>query len=279
MNRRAEPIIVKHPHFPLIIAHRGASTLAPENTLAAFQRAMDAGVDGIEFDVRLTKDGVPVVYHDSSLQRIAGTKGRVIQYTSSELSGFDVGSWFNRKRPEAADPEFARLRIPTLRETLRSLESFDGLVYIELKCREEDVERLARAVCGEIRESPLLARIVVKSFKLTAIPHVRAMLTDVRTAALFAPKVRSLLRKSKHILDLTEEVGADEISVHYTLATRKVAEEAARRGVDLVIWTADRASWVKRAAELGVKAIITNEPVRLIAKRQEVFGSGPARDR
>ena len=257
--------------MPLIIAHRGDSARAPENTLAAFRSAVDAGADGIELDVRLTKDGEVVVFHDSSLTRIAGRKNKLIQLTADELRDVDAGSWFDRKKQSLANAKFAQEKIPTLAETLATLETFEGLLYIELKGRDEDIERLARAVCGMIRGSPLLPRIIVKSFKLHAIPLVKEFCPGVRTAALFAPKVRSLLRKNRHILDIPVETGADEISVHYTLATRKVCDESARRGLDVVIWTADHTRWIRRGIEFGLKAIITNDPAKMLAKRQEMM--------
>jgi len=83
---------------PLIIGHRGASAVAPENTMAAFREAIAAGCDGIEFDVRLTRDGVPVIIHDSTLRRTAGLAARVADLTWAELEQVDVGSWFARAR-------------------------------------------------------------------------------------------------------------------------------------------------------------------------------------
>ena len=259
--------------MPLIIAHRGDSVHAPENTLAAFRRAAEAGADGIEFDVRLTADGEVVVFHDSALTRIAGRNDRVIQLTLEELRAVDVGSWFNRRKQAFADRGFARERIPTLAETLSALEAFDGLLYVELKCREEDVERLTRAVSEVIGVSTSLPRIIVKSFKLRAISRAKELCPTVRTAALFAPKMRSILRRKRRLLDIAEETGADEISVHYTMATRKIADEAAQRGLDLVIWTADHPRWVRRGIELGIKAIITNDPAKMSAKRRELLTS------
>ena len=88
---------------PLIIGHRGASAHAPENTLAAFRMAIDAGADGIEFDVQLAKDGVPVVIHDFDLKRTGAYDVRVADLTSAELSGVDAGSWFNAVHPDMAD--------------------------------------------------------------------------------------------------------------------------------------------------------------------------------
>lgn len=256
--------------MPLIIAHRGASKHAPENTFAAFKRAVEAGADGIELDVRLAKDGVAVVFHDSSLKRIAGRKGKIAHYTSTELGTLDAGSWFNRHAPKLADPEYKNESVPTLAETLEFLKGFKGLIYIELKCKEADAQRLAKAVCGVICSSKLLSQIVVKSFKLNAIPYVKRFCPSVRTAALFAPKIKNILRKDKHLLNLAEEAGADEISLHYTLATRKLMKKAAKRNLRVIIWTADHPRWIRRGLKLGLAAIITNDPARLLKHRREV---------
>ncbi|MEO5858273.1 MAG: glycerophosphodiester phosphodiesterase family protein [Pyrinomonadaceae bacterium] len=258
--------------MPLIIAHRGDSKHAPENTLAAFKRAIDTGADGIEFDVRLAKDGIVVVFHDSSLKRIAYHKGKIAHYTSTELGTIDAGSWFNQHSPKLADPAYKNESIPTLADTLEFLKSFKGLIYIELKCKEADTERLAKAVTAVICTSKLLPQIVVKSFKLSAIPLLKTICPDVRTAALFAPKIKNILRKDKHLLDLAEEAGVDEISLHYTLATRKLMKRAAKRNLRVIIWTADNPRWIRRAINLGLAAIITNDPARLLERRREILG-------
>jgi len=258
--------------MPLIIAHRGASKHAPENTFAAFKRAVDSGADGIELDVRLAKDGIAVVFHDSSLKRIAGREGKIVDYTSTELGCIDAGSWFNRYAPKLAKPEYKNESVPTLAKTLAFLKDFQGLIYIELKCKEADTEQLAKAVTDVICESKLLSQIVVKCFKLSAIPHVKKFCPSVRTAALFAPKIKNILRKDKHVLKLAEEAGADEISLHYTLATRKLVKKAAKRNLNVIIWTGDNPRWIRRGIRLGLAAIITNDPARLLERRREVLG-------
>lgn len=262
--------------MPLIIAHRGASKHAPENTFAAFKRAIDAGADGIELDVRLAKDGVAVVFHDSTLKRIAGRNGKLSHFTSTELGAIDAGSWFNLYAPKLADPAYKNENVPTLAETLQFLKDFRGLVYIELKCKEADTEPLAKAVCEVVCGLKLLPQIVVKSFKLSAIPHIKKFCPNVRTAALFAPKIKNILSKDKHLLRLAEEAGADEISLHYTLATRKLMKKAARRNLRVIIWTADNPRWIRRGLKLGLAAIITNDPARLLARRNELLLNEPA---
>jgi len=254
---------------PLIIAHRGASALAPENTLAAFRRAIADGADGVEFDVRLSKDGEVVVFHDATLRRLSNRKNLVSSLDAAELEKIDVGSWFNRRKINPSNEDFSGETIPTLRGLLEFLKDFKGLIYIELKCREADTERLAKAVCEAISGSPLRPQMIVKSFQLETIPQIRRFCPEVTTAALFAPKIMTLLRKEKRLVNIAHELGADMISVHFSLATRKLMKKAARKNLPVTIWTADHPRWIKRAVDLGLFAVITNNPARLLEKRDE----------
>lgn len=252
---------------PLIIGHRGASAHAPENTLAAFQLALDVGADGVEFDVQLAKDGVPVVIHDSILERTALRPERVAELTSKQLGKIDIGSWFNKKFPKKARSEFANETVPTLAQVLDLLKDTNGLIYIELKCGDAEYEPLAKAVSNTIRDSHLLPQIIVKSFKLATIPVVRFHLPEVQTAALFEPTIMDFLRRRKHILAIAHEFGAHQISLHYSLITRKLVSLATEVNMPVTIWTADDPKWVKRCQKLGIKALITNVPARAIAAK------------
>ena len=173
----------------LIIAHRGVSARAPENTLAAIQMAIDAGADGVELDVQLARDGVPVVIHDETLFRYTRKKDKVTDLTSKQLARTDVGSWFNRKHRRFANPEFARETVPTLSNVLQALTGFSGLIYIELKCNQTNFRELTNAVCDVVSDHPLLPQIIIKSFKLAVIPEVQHRIAPVQTAALFAPEI------------------------------------------------------------------------------------------
>ncbi|HEY0458995.1 MAG TPA: glycerophosphodiester phosphodiesterase family protein [Pyrinomonadaceae bacterium] len=260
----------KSNNLPLIIAHRGASALAPENTFAAFKKAITDGAEGIEFDVRLSRDGETVVFHDATLSRLSVRKNLVSSLTAEELRAIDVGSWF-AKRKSNATGDFSAERIPTLKETLDFLKDFTGLIYIELKCRESETEKLVKAVCEIVSGSPLLPQIIVKSFQLEAIPRVRRRCPEVKTAALFAPKIMTILRKEKRLVNIAYELGADMISVHFSLATRKLMKKAEKRNLPVTIWTADNPRWVRRAFDLGLFAVITNNPAVLLAKRAEIL--------
>ncbi len=256
---------------PLIIAHRGASEIAPENTLAAFSQAIRDKADGIEFDVRLAKDGTAVVFHDEDLLRMAEKEVFIKDFTAAELKNFDVGSWFNLKNPDKADSKFSDERIPTLRETLEFLKDYKGIIYIELKCDAAEAKPLSKAVCDEIKSSSLLPNIIVKSFNLDVIPHVKRFCPAVRTATLFAPKVLILLRKEKRLINIARELEVDFMSLHFSLVTKKLMKKAERQNLKVAIWTADNPRWIKRGLKLGIEHIITNNPAGLLAKRREII--------
>jgi glycerophosphoryl diester phosphodiesterase len=249
---------------PLIIAHRGASAHAPENTLAAFQAAIDAGADGIELDVQLAKDGVAVVFHDYDLKRVASRNDEVRAVTAAEMGNVDVGQWFEKKTGNSA---FVGECVPTLASVLELLATVRPRIYIELKAEEGDASLLVAAVCGSIKDSPLLPQMIVKSFRLSVIPEVRERLPEVKTAALFAPTVMDYLRRKKHIVEIARELGADELSLHRSLASKKLCSLAADAGMPITIWTADNPRWIDRARERGIQAIITNDPSKMFAAR------------
>ena len=284
----------------LIIAHRGASAEAPENTLAAFRRAIELGADGVEFDVRLAADGVPVVIHDATLKRTAGIDRRVADITSAELARLDVGSWFNRHHGHLADEAYALERIPTLERVLDFLHdpeandsvspepreymqkpdrqggrdrqvdqyalayaraSATPLIYIELKIdTSAEVAPLTDAVARVIAVSPLLPNLIVQSFDLRVITRVREHLPDIKTAALFGSRLSHFVGGRHRIVDLALEHGANHLSLHHSLVTERMSTRAAAAGLPITAWTVNDPNYLPRAAELGVYAAITNDP-------------------
>ena len=249
---------------PLIIAHRGASAHAPENTLAAFRMAMVVGAGGVEFDVRLAKDGVPVVIHDGSLLRTAKLKAKVSELTSKELSEVDVGSWFNRRFRAKARPEFESETVATLEQSLTLLKDFNGQIYIELKAGAGNFRELSKAVCDVVHDSPLLPQIIIKSFKLASIPEVKHRLPGVQTAGLFGVDVMTMIRRREHIVTLASEFGADRISVHHSLVSTKLAIRAVEAGMPITVWTVDDPSWLTRHKKIEIHALITNDPAKFL---------------
>lgn len=253
----------------LIIGHRGASAHAPENTIMAFARAFADGADGVEFDVRLARDGVPVVIHDATLQRTLLSSHRVADVDSTRFQSLSAGLWFIHKHPGdpvKGDHEFARAYVPTLDETLEFTGPRSKVVYVELKCdTPSEHAPLAEAVVAQIRSHNLVSRAVVKSFAHDAIREVKRLAPEIRTAALFD---RSLSRPHitrRKIIALARDCGADEISLHRTLARRPVVEHARAEGFAVVTWTVDDPAWLRRARDWGLRAVITNDPARLRA--------------
>ena len=253
---------------PLIVAHRGVSAHAPENTHAAFQMAIDVGAEGIEFDVRLARDGVPVVIHDHNLFRTGRNRSKVSSLTSKELAEIDVGSWFNRRFAKRARFEFASETVPTLEKTLFLLKDFKGPVYVELKAGASDFRELSAAVCDVIRDSPLLPQIVAKSFKLAVIPEVRNCLPRLQTAALFAAEIMLFLRRREHIVTLADEFGAGRISVHHSLVTPNLVRRAAEANMPITVWTVDDPQWLGRRKNFNIDALITNDPAKFLVSRR-----------
>lgn len=237
---------------PLIIGHRGASTVAPENTMAAFREAIAVGADGIEFDVRLTRDGVPVVIHDRTLRRTGRVNQRIGDLSWQELSKVDVGSWFR--------PSFASETVPSLRELFELFESNHGSLYLEMKCDSPAEYRpLAEACCGLINEFSFKERVVVECFQLTAIKIVKEIDRDIKTAALFD---RAFTDQS--IITRATEIGAMAVALHHRLARKSLVEKSKQAGLHVAVWTVDDPTWVERAKEIGIDALMTNDPARML---------------
>jgi glycerophosphoryl diester phosphodiesterase len=251
---------------PLIIGHRGAAAVAPENTLVSFERALTDGADGIEFDVRLARDKVPVVIHDATLRRTVRRSGRIANFSSTELAEMDAGTWFNLRHPARALPVYTEARIPTLAQAFALLQKSAALLYVEMKCGAMDRVALAGEVAKLIRAFGIASRVRVESFDLMAIAEIKRIDSDLRTAALFDRRLTRPAPSARRMVEEAILCGAEEIALHYSLATRRTVQEGARRGLETIIWTADNPAWVERARKRGIRAIITNDPARLIEK-------------
>ncbi len=258
---------------PLIIGHRGSSAVAPENTLIAFTQAFADGADGIEFDVRLSRDGIPVVIHDANLKRTGGSTRSVASVTAGELGRIDVGSWFNLTHPRLARAEYSQQFVPTLEQlfaTLKKLRGKDWTAYLELKIdRGQEHRDLAMAVSKLISNYCLEKHVVVISFMLPAVTLIRELDSSIRTGALFEPKrsAHRLVRKHSIVSDALA-CGASEILFHRLLATGRMIDAALQADLVPVVWTVDDGKWIERAQTRGIHALMTNNPAKLIAQRQ-----------
>ncbi len=249
---------------PLIIGHRGASAHAPENTMAAFRLAMEVGADGIEFDVRLSRDGIPFVIHDDNLRRTGLDPNRVADLNAAELKQIDVGKWF--------DPSsFTNEQIPTLHEVLDLFESTSGVLYLEMKSTGAERENLASACCALLNQSQLKNRVIVECFDLPSIQLLKQIDSSIKTAALFELRIcRPASRDGHRLVEDALAVSADEIALYHRLADPKTIALAKHKGLRVAVWTVDDVSWIKRANSTGVDTLITNQPERLVRERDNV---------
>ena len=254
---------------PLVIGHRGAAAVAPENTLASFARAFRDGADGIELDVRLARDGVPVVIHDATLPDTRLRKRRVASIPSDKLQQIDVGSWFNRAYRQLARLEYTRQTIPTLADVFALLANQPNkelIVYVELKAgrsRKRNNE-LAEGVVDIIHRHQLQHRVVVISFNLRTVARIKELAPSIRTGALFGPRQRAM-KSTRQIIAAAIASGADEILLHHRIATGKIIAAAHEHNLVPGVWTVDERKWIARAQSLQVNAIMTNDPAKMLA--------------
>ncbi|MFC4812560.1 glycerophosphodiester phosphodiesterase [Paenibacillus sp. GCM10023250] len=233
----------------LNIAHRGASAYCPENTMAAFRRAIELGATGIETDVQMTSDGQLVLIHDESLQRTAGSPGHVKDVTLEEAKGLDAGSWFG--------PSFAGERIPTLRELLELVKPHEDVhVNIELKNSIVPYPGLEEAVIEEVRLQGLSERIIISSFNHYSLVHCKALAPEVRTGVLY---VEGLFEP----WDYAARIGASALHAHHLAVLPEWTARAAERGIVYNPWTVNEPAEMKRLIAAGVASIITDYPDRL----------------
>lgn len=216
--------------------------------------------------MRLSRDGVPFIIHDATLKRTARRAGRVESLSAAELLDTDAGTWFNLRFPSLAQESFARERIPTLAQVFERCGPRAALLYVELKCDDSSAyATLAASVVRLVREHELAARAVVKCFAHEAIREVKRLDPRIRTAALFEPKLSRPYLSPRKIVAQALACGADEISLHHTLARRTVVEAARRHGLETLTWTVDTPSWLRRARALGLRAVFTNRPASMRA--------------
>jgi glycerophosphoryl diester phosphodiesterase len=257
---------------PLIIGHRGASVVAPENTMAAFREAIAVGADGIEFDVRLTRDGIPVVIHDGTLSRTSGLPERVADLTRSELARIDVGSWFARKK-DLPPGTFAGETVPTLTELFTLFQLNNSTLYLEMKCDSAaEYAPLAEACCRLIADHSLTDRVMIECFQLPALKIVREIDSNIKTVALFEPSISNpSVLSDQRIINKATDAGAIALALHHRLARKGLVEKAKEVGMHVAVWTVDDPEWIERARTMGIDALITNDPVTMVQARNQAM--------
>ena len=250
----------KPKRIPLIVGHRGASAVAPENTLASFRRAIEEGADAIELDVHLTKDGEVVVIHDSSLNRTTNGRGRVREHTLNELKRLDAGCWFHKK--------FHSEKIPTLAEVFELLPLSIG-VNIEIKAdglenKNQDItDRCIDLIKYFKREKSIL----ISSFQYKFLTRIKLLSPELATALLYDP----LHQFSESKIILAKSVGAKYIILNGRYLRKRVIGSIHTNGMMVGEYTVNTKRRFERSIHSGVDIIITDNP-RKIKDFQKMFG-------
>jgi glycerophosphoryl diester phosphodiesterase len=241
-----------------VIAHRGASAVAPENTLAAFGRALEMGAGFIETDLQLSRDARLVAIHDPDLDRTTNGHGLVSSKNLEELRQLDAGEWFDRRQrsgPAATGgTDFAGHRIPTIEEVLAFGGQHDIGLYLELKPRGPS--GVEHAIVGALRAANEIVRSVVISFDLATLAHLRRLESLLMTGYLCT--------KTGDVVTQAVKVGARQLLPRADRATPELVREAHSADLKVVVWTVDDPGQMLTFLAAGVDGIITDHPDRLV---------------
>ncbi|MCC6163354.1 MAG: glycerophosphodiester phosphodiesterase [Acidobacteria bacterium] len=247
--------VLSHDH-PLVFAHRGGSRLRPENTIAAFDNGLACGADGLEFDVRLSRDGVVMVHHDETLERTTNGSGPLSAQTADALAQLDAGWHFTD-----IDGQAWRGRgctIPRLDEVLARYQ--DIPIVMELKGRDPDVARQAVAVA---RAAGAIDRICFAGFEDAVVRTARAEGADIVSSAA-REEIRWFLYRSwaacapRHTA--FQAIQAPEKAGRLRVVSPRLVRAATRAGLPVAVWTVDDPADMTRLLDWGVRGLISDRP-------------------
>jgi glycerophosphoryl diester phosphodiesterase len=273
-----EPELARYPKPFQIIAHRGASAYAPENTLPAFRAALELGAFEVELDVQLSKDGVVMLYHDDNLEKKTGESGRVRDYSVARLQELDIGRWFDRVNPDLAE-KFSGTRLNTLEELF---EAFGSALYYHIELKSPDPELPGRTHAA-VERADLTSRARITSFEVEqllrsvaiapALPHTLL----IRDAAALREEEgggdAKLLELQKRKIDFAVASGFDQVGIASEDLSPTIVRYATDAHVSVRAWRIRTESDMLHAIDMGACGMTTNWPDRLIRKLVEDMGS------
>lgn len=235
------------------IAHRGASGHAPENTLAAFRRAVELGATFIETDLQITRDARVIAIHDLTLDRTTNGEGQVHLQTLEQVRALDAGSWFG-------DRTFAGERIPTLEEILDFAKEHDVIFYLEIKSGSAwGVEHI---VAAALRDHNASTRVVILSFDPSALDTLHRVDPTLMTGLLCE-------HPSGDLVERTVRAGARQLVARGDLITPGIVEKAHHAGLQVVAWTINEPEQIRQLIAMGVNGIISDYPDRVLSILRE----------
>ncbi|HEY3175352.1 MAG TPA: glycerophosphodiester phosphodiesterase family protein [Candidatus Polarisedimenticolia bacterium] len=236
--------------YPLIIGHRGAAGLAPENTQAAFAAAVEVGVDAVEFDVQFTADGWPVVFHDETLERMAGVGARIRDYPESVLQGFDIG--FRQ------GPEFRGEKIPSVRDVAALIPPAIE-IHAEVKDYDPVSESHLRHLLEAFEKRGGLARVIFSSPHEETISEIMRLHPGARTSLLLFRGVKVPTDAARRAAFL----GCVAVSPDASLVTQELVDVCHRHHMNLFAFTINERGVMRKLTQMGVNGFFTDYPDRL----------------
>ncbi len=233
-----------------LIAHRGASGHAPENTLVAVRRAMDMRAEMVEVDILLSKDGIPVLLHDPSLDRTTDGTGVVSNFTLEELKALDAGTWFGE--------QFAGEQIPTVDELLAMCK---GKMALNLEIKTQAVSDMQEGGVVEkvvelVRKHGMERNVIFSSFDPRAIVQLKAIAPDIAGAILYDNRHY----EGAHPVDIVSSLGADAFNCHWRQVSSGLVDSLHRVNVPINVYTVNSDTLMHRMLDLGVDGIFTDYP-------------------
>ncbi len=249
-----------NPKKTAVIAHRGDSGNAPENTLSAIKSALNLKVDMIEIDVHLSKDSVPVVIHDHTLERTTNGKGKVKNYTINDLKKLDAGSWYSKK--------YSNEQIPTLEEVL-NLTKGNCVLLIEIKNGSSTYPEIEKIVLNKIKENNAEKYCIIQSFDDEVLNNLDQLKCTVEIQKLVTGNIPFL---PMHLVDTKLKFGSilkykkvSAINPNFKFVDRNITKKIHDFGKKIFVWTVNDQNEMSRLIDCGVDGIITNFPEKLIA--------------
>lgn len=236
---------------PLVIAHRGSSAYAPENTLTAFDLAVEQGADAIELDVDLTRDGQVVVMHDATLDRTTNGQGRVNDLTLAEIRQLDAGAW--------RDAAFTGEHVPLLEEVFEAVGQ-RLLINIEIKGMSLRGTGLEARVAALVEKHNLLDRVIISSFNPFALRRIKHIDARLACGLIYAPDLPILLRDAR-LAPLIPGLNARH--PHYSQVNKTLVDQLHAQGLIVNVWTVNQASVARAMIQAGVDGLFGDDPVLL----------------
>jgi len=225
-----------------IIGHRGGAAGFPENTLAAFKKAVELGADGVEFDVQLTKDGEVVVIHDELIDRTMSGSGLVKDHSLSQLRQLSAGEFFS--------PDFKDQKIPTLAEVLEIVQDLE-IINIELK-NYLPYPELEEKVLKLVDQFQIRDQVIISSFNHYSLQKVKKLQPEIKTGAL-------LMAKIINSSDYAFKRGFDALHLHFLTADQEIVDKTHFMGMQLNVYTVNFSESVVELLDKGVDMIMTDD--------------------